>query len=180
MRKVILSMMVSADGYMEGPGHDIGWHIWDDEMSAYMLDFFKTTDLFLYGRVSYELMLGYWPAEKGIFADVMNDMPKLVFSRTLEKTTWNSRLVKDNIAGEIKQLKRQPGKDMVLFAGADIATAFILDDLIDEYRLIVNPVVLGAGTPYFKGVREPFKLHLTGAQKFNCGNVLLRYIPIRK
>ncbi|MDR8393911.1 dihydrofolate reductase family protein [Aliifodinibius sp. S!AR15-10] len=88
MRKVILSMMTSVDGFIEGPGCDISWHVWDEEMSEYMMDFFQRVDTFLYGRKSYELMIDYWPSETGPFTDVMNITSKVVFSRTLEKVTW--------------------------------------------------------------------------------------------
>jgi dihydrofolate reductase len=110
-------------------------------------------DAMLYGRVSYQLMADYWPAASDEFADKMSKMPKIVFSRTLKEVEWNnSKLVKENIAQEISVMKRQPGKDFVLFAGADIASTFRQLNLIDEYRLLVNPVVLGSGTPLFKRI----------------------------
>ena len=96
-------------------------------------------------------------------------------SKTLESVEWNSRLVKDNVVEEIGKLKQQPGKDAVLFAGAGIAATFIRHNLIDEYRLIVNPVVLGAGTPLFKEVEKPFNLQLVDTLKFGCGNIILIY-----
>jgi len=179
MRKVIVSMMVSLDGFIEAPEHDINWHIWDDEMGSYMMDFMQQVDTFLYGRVSYELMLQYWPDAKGPFADRMNETRKIVFSRTLSSVSWNAILIKDDIPGKINELKQQPGKDMVLFAGADILSTFTRHDLVDEYRLMVNPVVLGKGTPYFKNMEQQLKLTLTGSRSFSCGNVLLCYAPVR-
>jgi dihydrofolate reductase len=178
---MILSMMVSADGYIEAPGNDINWHVFDEEMSEYMMGFFGTVDTFIYGRKSYELMLSFWPHESGPFADVMNQTSKIIFSKTLESVEWNSRLVKDNVVEEIGKLKQQPGKDAVLFAGADLAATFIRHNLIDEYRLIVNPVVLGAGTPLFKDVqKKPFNLQLVDTLTFGCGNVILIYRPEKK
>lgn len=171
-------MMVSADGYIEGPNDDITWHVWDDEMSEYMMGFFETVDTFLYGRKSYELMIDYWSSQTGEFADIMNETPKLVFSRTLNKVTWNSQLIKKNVAEEIQQRKKKVGKNMALFAGADIASTFIEHKLIDEYRLIVNPVVLGSGTPLFKEVKDPLNLKLLQAKSFQCGNTLLCYEPV--
>lgn len=179
MRKVILSIMVSVDGYIEAPNDDITWHVWDDEMSEYMMGFFKTVDTFIYGRKSYKLMINYWPDQAGEFADIMNEMPKIVFSRTLDNVTWNSQLVKENAALEIQKQKKLPGKNMVLFAGADIASTFIKHDLIDEYRLIVNPVVLGGGTPLFKDVKDPLSLNLLQTKSFQCGNSLLCYEPAK-
>lgn len=170
-------MMVSLDGYVEGPNRDITWHVWDNEMAEYMMGFFQTVDTFLYGRVSYELMLEYWPSQTGEFADVMNQTPKIVFSRTLDDVEWNSRLVRENVPEEIQRLKQKPGKDLVLFAGADLASTFIQHDLIDEYRLIVNPVVLGEGTPLFQDVQSRLGLRLTQSRSFRCGNVLLCYEP---
>ena len=171
--------MVSLDGFIEGENNDIDWHVFDDEMGEYMLNFMDTVDTFIYGRRSYELMLEYWPKAEGHFADVMNETPKIVFSKTLDKVIWNSRLVNDNVWEEMNAEKRKPGKDMVLFAGADLLTTFINLDLVDEYRLIVNPVVLGAGTPYFKDLHDQLNLKLTDSKTFTCGNVVLCYEPIR-
>ncbi len=176
-RKVVLSMLTSADGYIEAPNRNINWHVFDEQMAEYMMGFFKTVDTFLYGRISYELMIQYWPEQTGEFADIMNETPKIVFSRTLDKVTWNSKLMKDNIPEQINKLKQQPGKDMALFAGADIASTFIRHHLIDEYRLIVNPVVLGKGTPLFKDLEQRLSLNLTDSKTFDCGNVLLCYQP---
>lgn len=180
MRKVILSMMVSIDGYMKGQNDDIHWHVWDGEMSEYMLTFFDSVDTFIYGRKSYELMLSYWPAQSGEFADIMNATDKIVFSRTLKDVGWNARLVNGSLVEEIAKLKGQQGKDLVIFAGADLASGFIKNNLIDEYRLIINPVVLGSGTALFKNRDEMIKLNLIDSQKFDCGNILLRYKPENK
>lgn len=170
-------MMVSLDGYMEGPGQDISWHIWNKEMEAYMMDLFHTVDTFIYGRTSYELMLEHWPKETGAFADIMNSTPKLVFSRTLDQVEWNSTLMKEVNPHEIEALKQEDEKNIVLFAGADIAESFIKNQLIDEFRIIVNPVGLGNGTPLFQNLLEPLKLELSATKLFNCGNVLLIYKP---
>ena len=101
----------------------------------------------------------------------MNQTKKLVFSRTLEKTSWNSRLIKANVVEEIQSLKKQEGKNMVLFAGADLAETFIKNNLVDEFRLIVNPVLLGKGKPLFKNVNEIYKLRLKDTIRFTCGNI---------
>lgn len=177
MRKLIVSMMVSADGFVEGENNDLYWHTWDEEMEKYMTDFIGTVDTFLYGRKSYELMLQYWPSAKGAFADLMNETPKIVFSQTLKKAEWNSRLIKDNIGQQILQLKQQPGKDMVLFAGADILSTFIQLGLVDEYRLIVNPVALGKGNPLFKNLDYQLGLKLAAVNTVACGNAILTYLP---
>ena len=167
--------MMSLDGYIEGPNGDINWHVWNEEMSDYMMAFFKTVDTFIYGRKSYDLMLTYWPFETGKFADIMNRTPKIIFSKTLDKVEWNSRLIKQNVVEEIQLEKGKAGKDLVLFAGADIASTFMENGLIDEFRLIINPVVLGEGTPLFQ-VRNQKELELLDSRSFACGNTLLRYL----
>ncbi len=178
MRKVILHMVVSLDGFIEGPDKELDWFVDDDEMFKYFHDLLNSVDAMLYGRVSYQLMADYWPAATSEFADKMNKMPKIVFSRTLEKVEWNnSRLVKENIAEEISKMKQQPGKDLVLFAGADIASTFRQLGLIDEYRIIVNPVVLGSGKPLFKDIMDRLNLKLLKTKTFSCGNVILYYQP---
>jgi dihydrofolate reductase len=177
MRKVILSMMVSADGYIEGKDPEYNWRNWDNEMAAYMMDFFTTVDTFIYGRKSYEAMIAYWPDLQDEFATVMNNTRKLIFSRTLEEVIWNSQLIKDNAVEEIQRLKNQEGKNLVLFAGADLAETFVKNNLIDEYRLIVNPVLLGDGKHLFKKMDEIKKLSLKETKRFICGNIILIYEP---
>ena len=177
MRKVILSMMVSLDGYVESRGPQEDWYNWDNEMADYMMGFFKTVDTFIYGRRSYEDMIAWWPPLTDEFATIMNQTKKLVFSRTLDKVEWNSRLLNEDGVEEVRRLKQQPGKNLVLFAGADLAETFIKNGLIDEYRLIINPVVLGGGKPLFQNVQERFNLRLKDIIKFNCGNVILIFSP---
>ncbi len=169
--------MVSLDGYIEGPQQNIDWHNWEEEMSAYMMGFFHKVDTFLYGRKSYELMLEYWPYQTGSFADIMNATPKIIFSKTLDKPTWNATRKSEVKANELKQLKKEKGKDMVLFAGADLAESFIRQNLIDEYRLIVNPVALGHGKPLFGNLLAPLQLQHQESRRFSCGNVLQVYQP---
>jgi dihydrofolate reductase len=176
MRKVILSMMVSVDGYIEGQDPEYNWHNWDSEMAAYMMEFFKTVDTFIYGRKSYEAMIAYWPERNDEFANVMNQTKKLVFSRTLKKVIWNSTLI--NSAEEIRFLKREEGEDMVLFAGADLAETFIKMNLIDEFRLIVNPILLGSGKSLFQNIDGIYNLKLKETISFNCGNIILIYEPL--
>ena len=174
-------MVVSLDGFIEGPNKELDWFIDDDETFKYFHDLLDSVDAMLYGRVSYQLMADYWPAANDEFAYKMNKMPKIIFSRTLERVGWNnSRLVKENIREEISKIKQQPGKDLVLFAGADIASTFRQLDLIDEYRLLVTPVVLGHGKPLFKDVKDKFSLKLLNTKTFDCGNVLLCYQPDKK
>lgn len=170
-------MMVSVDGYIDGPNPQQNWHNWNEEMSAYMMDFFNTVDLFIYGRRSYEEMIAYWPPLKDDFAKVMNETPKLVHSKTLADGTWNATFKSGVNPDEIKAMKEQPGKDMVIFAGPSIASEYIKHDLINEFRMIVNPVVLGSGKAYFSLASHPLNLELISTRTFDCDNVLLVYKP---
>ena len=184
MRNVVLSMVVPLDGYIEGENGDISWHVWDSDMQDYMADFLDTADTLFYGRRAYELMLKYWPgAEHDItmsetdraFARKMNELNKIVFSRTLTEVEWKAQLVKENAVQKVNELKKLAGKDMILFGGAEIAATFMTHNLLDEYRLIINPVVLGKGKSLFNGTDQHFKL--TKMETFRCGNVLLVYKP---
>jgi dihydrofolate reductase len=138
---------------------------------------------FLNGRVTYELMAEFWPtadtdpASTGPmveFARIWRDVPKIVFSRTLERADWNTTVVRDVVAGEIAELKAQPGGDMVL-GGVDLAAAFMRDDLIDEYRIYVHPIVIGRGKPLFPASDAQISLRLVETRTFGNGVVLLRY-----
>ncbi|CAG9620159.1 dihydrofolate reductase family protein [Sutcliffiella rhizosphaerae] len=182
MRKVILSMVMSLDGFVSGKDGDCSWHVMDEEMHRYMAEFLYSVDTILYGRKAYEMMLQFWPQaehdeslSKPIrdFARRMNEKDKIVFSQTLQSAQWNARVVSSNIKNEIFELKSMAGKDMVLFAGATVAQAFMKDGLIDEYRVIVNPLLLGEGQKLFYQHKQ--NLQLVEYRVFSCGNVLLVY-----
>jgi dihydrofolate reductase len=183
MRKVIYSMSVSLDGFIETPNREIDWVIIDEELHTFFNDQAREMGTFLYGRRMYELMVDYWPTADTLpsrpayeveFARIWKNMPKIVFSKTLDKVEWNSRLVRDNIAEEIAKLKAQPGKDLSL-GGPTLASTFMQLGLIDEYQLFVNPVVLGGGTPFFPALRNPISLRLIETRTFSSGVVYLRY-----
>lgn len=186
MRKVIFQMMVSLDGFFEGPNGEIDWHNVDEEFNEYSADLLSSVDALLFGRVTYELMTSYWPtpsatSDDPIIANKMNSLPKIVFSKTLEKAEWeNTRLVKENIGEEILNLKQQPGKDLAILGSSNLAATFIQLGLIDEYRIIVNPVVLGKGNPLFQGILDKLNLKLLKTKAFRSGNVLLCYQPAKK
>jgi dihydrofolate reductase len=186
MRQLISFNLMTLDGFFEGPDHDINWHNVDKEFDEFSIAQLETAGVLLFGRVTYELMAGYWLSEAGlkddpVVANWMNSLPKVVFSRTLEKADWNNtRLIKTDIAGEIAKLKQQPGKDLFLFGSADLATTLIKLGLIDEYRILLNPIVLGKGSPLFKGVEKPFKLSLIKTRAFHNGNIMLYYQPDKK
>ena len=183
MRKIIFMMSVSVDGYFEGPNHELDWQTVDDELHRHFNEQLGAMGAFLDGRVTYELMAGFWPtadrdpssSEPMVeFARIWRDMPKIVYSRTLERADWNTTVVRDVKAEEIQELKAQPGGDMVL-GGADIAATFMRLDLIDEYRVYVHPVVIGRGKPLFPTSDTRFPLELAETRTFGNGVVLLRY-----
>jgi dihydrofolate reductase len=185
MRKLFAFNMVTLDGFFEGPDRDISWHNTDEEFNQFANEQTSAVDTILFGRVTYELMAGYWPTPAAfendpIIAVLMNRTPKIVISRTLTKADWNNtRLIKDRIAEEITALKQQPGKDLAVFGSANLLSTLIQLDLIDEHRLLVNPVILGRGTPLFQGIQNRLSLKLLSTRQFRNGNVLLVYQPVR-
>ncbi len=182
MRKVIYSMGVSLDGFIAGPGGEIDWSAPDEELHRFHNQQARETGAQLCGRKLYEEMV-YWetadekpslPEHELEFARIWKDLPKIVFSKTLEKVEGNARLVRDGVAEEVAKLKGQPGKDLAV-GGAGLASTFIKLGLVDEYRLFVSPVVLGGGTPYFPALEERINLELVETQTFGSRVVYLRY-----
>lgn len=185
MRKVIVSNLVSLDGYYAGPNGEIDWfvNIPDKEFENYAIDLIKSVDTMLFGRVTYELMASYWPTAKPDtndqrIIDAMNDYPKIVFSKTLKKADWkNTRLVNGDVAQEVAKLKQQPGKDMVVYGSGTIVSALAQKGLIDDWRIFIVPVVLGKGKVLFEGVNDRIHLKLLDTKTFGAGMIMLRYQP---
>ncbi len=182
MRKVIYSMGVSLDGFIAGPNGEIDWSAPDEELHRFHNQQTRELGAHLCGRRLYEEMV-YWEtadenpsaAEHELeFAGIWKNLPKIVFSKTLEKVEGNARLARDGIAEEVAELKEQPGKDLAV-GGAGLASGLIRLGLVDEYRLFVNPVVLGAGTPYFPPLEERIDLELVETRTFGSRVVYLRY-----
>ncbi len=173
--------MATLDGFFAGPNGEIDWHHVDEEFNEFAIAQLNSAGGLVFGRVTYQLMAGYWPTDSArrddpVVAAKMNAIPKIVFSRTLDRAEWtNTRLVKGNIEGEISKLKQQAGKDWLLFGSANLASTLANLGLIDEYRVMVNPVILGNGKPLFQGVKEKLNLKLTDTRTFQNGNVLLCY-----
>ena len=183
MRKLIYSMMVSLDGYIETSNRKIDWVIIDEELHRFANEQAREEGAFLYGRRLYEVMVEFWPTAdlnpsapsyEVEFARIWKDKPKIVFSRTLDKVEWNSRVVRDDVAGEVASLKAQPGNDLSV-GGATLAAALIRLGLVDEFRPIVQPVVLGAGTPFLPPLDNTLNLRLLETRRFGSGVVYLRY-----
>ena len=176
-------MSVSLDGFFEGPDRELDWQLVDDELHGHFNEELRSMGAFLDGRVTFELMAGFWPTADSDpsstrsmveFAGIWRDMPKIVYSRTLERADWNTTIVREFVADEVMELKARPGGDMVL-GGADLAASFIRHDLIDEYRLYVHPVVIGRGKPLFAASDARVNLRLAETRTFGNGVVLLRY-----
>ena len=186
MRKLFAFNLISLDGFFEGPNQDINWHNVDEEFNEFAIEQTSAVGALLFGRVTYQLMESYWPTADAlkndpVIAGIMNSLPKIVFSKTLDKAEWNNtRLIKDNIAEEILNLKKQPGKDIAVFGSADLLSTLMQMDLVDEHRVMVNPVLLGKGNPLFKNMDEKIDLRLVKTRTFQSGNVLLYYEPLRK
>ncbi len=186
MRKVIFFMMMTVDGYFEGTHREIDWHNVDEEFNDFAINQLKEVDTLLFGRVTYEMMARYWPTPEArtndpVVAERMNSIPKIVFSKSLPEVEWeNTQLVKEGFAAEITKLKHQPGKDLIIFGSSDLAVTFIQYGLLDEVRVMVNPVILGRGKTLFKGINDRLRLQLLRTRVFHSGNVLLYYEPTRR
>jgi dihydrofolate reductase len=183
MRKIIVSNYMSLDGFLAGPDGEIDWFVWDDEMAQYSKDLIGSIGTILFGRVTYELMAAYWPtasspADDPAIISAMNDLPKIVYSRTLDKADWkNTTVAKEARKEDILDMKRQPGKDIVIYGSSSLVSQFTQWGVIDDYRIFVNPVVLGKGKPEFPGFKDMVKLGLLETRAFKSGVVLLRYQP---
>lgn len=181
MRKVVVTMFLTLDGVMEAP-EKWSFQFWNDEIAKFKTDELFATDAHLLGRVTYQGFAAAWPSrtDEAGFADRMNSLPKYVVSTTLEKAEWNnSTIIKEDIAGAVSKLKQQPGQDILVAGSATLAHTLRQHDLIDEYRLLTYPVVLGSGKRLFKDGSKA-TLKLVEAKTFSSGVVLLRYQPDRK
>ncbi len=183
MRKVILFIMTTLDGFYAGPDGDLDWHNVDDEFNDFAATQLDSADTLLFGRKTFDIMASYWPTSAAAtddpnIASKMNAIHKVVFSKTLESVTWhNTRLVKERTADVVTELKQQPGQDMLIFGSSIFATSLAQLGLIDEFRLMISPVVLGQGLRLFAGIDTQLRCKLLRTQPFASGNVLLYYHP---
>ena len=187
MRKLIVFNSVSLDGYFVDMSGDMSWaknDTPDAEWEAFVAGNASGGGILLLGRITYELMASFWPTPFAIehmpvVAEGMNSMPKVVFSRTLDQASWNNtRLVKEDIAAEVRRMKSEPGPGMTILGSGSIVSQLAQEGLIDEYQVVAVPVVLGAGRTMFEGVKQKLPLKLTKSRSFGNGNVLLCYKPI--
>ncbi len=192
VRKVISMIHLSLDGLAAGPNDELDWISYDRELEQYAHSMHAITDAVIWGRRTYEGMAGYWLTVPGNpestpyeleHARFLEDSTKIVVSRTLDRVAWgdaqNTVLIKDNIADEINKIKQQPGKDIWFLGSVALAQTFMQLDLIDEYRININPTVLGQGKPLFANVTRAFPLKLLESRTLKSGVVALRYEPDR-
>ncbi|MGP0584085.1 dihydrofolate reductase family protein [Paenibacillus timonensis] len=191
MRKLVLFLHASLDGFVEGPNGemDIGWVSYDTDLERHAKEILSTADTVIWGRGTYQMMHSYWPSvpsnpsaslHEREHAEWIEKTEKIVFSTTLEKVDWNnSRLVNKDIEKEIRHLKQQPGKDMVILGSPRLAHHFMQLDLIDEYKITVSPVLIGKGLPLFQGLKEKIKLKLIENKTFDSGAIGLVYQTVR-
>jgi dihydrofolate reductase len=187
MPKLIVFNHVTLDGYFVDKNGDMSWakaNHQDAEWNAFVSENASGGGVLVFGRITYELMAGFWPTPFAIenmpdIAKGMNSMPKVVFSRTLEQASWNNTtLVKGDLVAEIRKMKRESGEGMAILGSGSIVTQLAPEGLIDEYQIVVNPVVLGQGRTMFEGIKERLSLKLTKTRAFRNGNLLLCYEPM--
>jgi len=185
MRKLIVFNQVSIDGYFTDADGDMSWaHKQDAEWNAFVAENARSGGELLFGRITYELMKSYWPTPAAakaapVVAEQMNNLPKIVFSKTLDKASWNNtKLVGGDLAAEIRKMKNKPGEQMVIMGSGTIVSQLTAEGLIDEYQIVVNPIVLGKGRTMFEGIKRKLNLKRTKTRSFGNGNVLLCYEPI--
>jgi dihydrofolate reductase len=183
MRNLIYSTMVSLDGFIEDSRHSLDWVLIERELHQFVNDQQAGIGAFLYGRRMYENMSAYWPtADQDPAATdftlewqrIWKAMPKIVFSRSLDRVGWNSRLVREDAADEVRRLKAQPGKNLAI-GGASLAGSLMKQDLIDEIQLFVMPVILGSGTAFFPPLDHRIVLRLIETHTFGSGAVFMHY-----
>ncbi len=181
MRKVIVSEYVTLDGIMDEPGN-WSFPFWNEEASTFKFDELRASDGLLLGRVTYQGFAKAWPTMKdtGEYGERMNSLPKYVVSTTLSEVTWNASLIKDHIAEAVSRLKQENGQDLLVFGSGQLVHTLMQHDLIDEYRLMVHPVLLGSGKRLFRDGSEKKVLRLVDTRTFSSGIIVLSYQPVKQ
>jgi dihydrofolate reductase len=185
MRKLTVFNFLTLNGFYKGPDEDISWHVHGSEEAEFAAEGAQSESVLLFGRKTYEMMAGYWPTPEAhknapAVADGMNKSEKIVFSKTLKKVGWNnSKLMKGDLAEEVKKMKQSPGNDITILGSGSIVGQLAEEGLIDVYQFMVDPVVLGDGTPIFQGIKRKLNLKLVNSKAFKSGVVLQVYEPQR-
>jgi len=184
MRQLLVFNNVSIDGFIADMRGEMHWtHAVDPEWDEYVRGNASGDAHFLFGRKTYELMAGYWPTPAALqamplVAKKMNETPKIVFSKTLVKATWQqTTIVREDVPGTVRRLKNAPGPGMVIFGSGTIVPQLANEGLIDEFQMVINPVALGAGLPMFAGLKTMLKLETVTTRSFRNGNVVITYRP---
>jgi dihydrofolate reductase len=186
MNKLIVFNSVSLDGFFTDINGDMQWaHNTnkDEEWDSFVASNAKGGGVLVFGRITYELMNNFWPTpfamkEFPAVAERMNNLPKIVFSRTMDIATWNNtKLVKDDMITEIRKMKSESGKGMAIMGSGSIVSQLTQERLIDEYQIVVTPIILGRGRTLFEGIKGFLNLKLVNTRAFINGNVFLRYVP---
>ena len=182
-RRIIVSNLISIDGFFAGPKGELDWFSMDREFDGYAVELLNSVDTILFGRVTYEFMASYWPTATAptndpAIIEKMNGLPKVVFSKTLKKAAWNNSVVaRGDIVEEVEALKLRPGRNMVIFGSGRLVSSLTNLGLIDDYQLLVQPVILGNGRPQFEDLKARFSQNLWRTRLFHSGAILLRYQP---
>ncbi len=185
MRKLTVFNFTTLNGYFKGPGDDTSWHSHDEEGSKFAQDALGADGILLFGRKTYDMMASFWPTDNAKqmmpeVAEGMNKSEKIVFSKTLKQATWeNTRIISDNIIEEVRKLKNTPGKDMAILGSGSITTLFAQHGLIDEYQLMIDPLLIGSGSAFCQGLNHVVELKLTQTKIFKSGRILACYAPAK-
>jgi dihydrofolate reductase len=181
MKKIIVSNLMTLDGFIAGDNGDLNWFRADNEFMEYSRKLCRSIGAILFGRRTYQMMAAYWPTDEAIehdpiVAERMNNLPKVVVSKTLSKPTWtNSRLVSDRVMENVQELKETADGDIAILGSGELVSSLLPHGLIDELRLFVHPVILGRGKPEFSSVPSEVELKFKGARPFKSGVVVLVY-----
>ncbi len=185
MRRLVVFQQMSLDGYFTDSQGDMMWakQDSDEEFNAFSSENAKGGGVLIFGRITYEMMASYWPTRQAheslpVVAERMNSLPKIVFSRSLDRVSWNNTtLVKGDLVAEVRKLKKKAGEGMAILGSGSIVAQLALEDVIDEYQIVVNPIALGGGRTMFDGIKSRVDLKLTDSRTFRNGKVFLRYEP---
>lgn len=184
MRKLSVFNFITLNGFYKAPGGDISWHRHGAEENEYSADSLQADNILLFGRVTYEMMAGFWPTPMAVEMDAatakgMNNAEKIVFSRTLTTADWeNTTIINDDPATAVRKMKETPGRNMTLLGSGSIVTQLAAAGLIDNYQIMIDPVAIGQGTSIFNGLDQPLNLQLINSRVFKSGTILLDYRPI--
>jgi dihydrofolate reductase len=183
MGRLIMWNLVTLDGFFEGPEKwSLDWHdiAWGDELEELSIAQLRSAGMLIFGRITYQGMASHWPTAEGEIAQLMNSLPKIVFSTTLDRAEWqNTRVLRGSPVEEVPKLKVDATKDIFLFGSSSLASSLMPAGLIDEYRLCHTPVVLGRGTPLFKPSGHSTRMRLLDATPLDSGAIIARYEPVR-